>query len=533
MGDDFNYDGNDPELDENGLPVDSSSNKNSSSDSWLTDYFKNILGYDDNDEDSDDSSDNTDNSDIDDSNKKQDKQKQREQDKKIEKPDSKGETGGRYGDKTSPNKLKDNKTLTSGGKETSGKQDWFSKMFKGKGSGAAKEGAKAAKTAKNTAKAAKAGSVAAKTGGSLIAKAIAAIGPYGWLAILIIIALVIIVVAISAFVSFLAEKTNPAAMRSNEYVTSEYFYGVRTAYLDDEALSNSLELSYKQYVIDVISNFEESNPSINITITLPEENIDNADPIDTNIANLSNGIANIVATGSDNYSNIKFETLYPNIEYFGLTSSQGESVNNFIIKYITSNTLYSAPEGTNVDQLLETTLTTDTDLQYIYNRCEKVMIKDEIAGTEGITGIEQRQYIASIYMPNKNIVVNSSIYVIACEEDEFHSVSKLIEQNNGTTNIIRETETKDNSDIINGVLSGSVSLSKFASIDAENPEAFRSGLSLFDAMRLSPEYKQFFTLNEELSVYTWLPTDESMLYYTFDASKMFIYTDFDLNIQNG
>ena len=73
--------------------------------------------------------------------------------------------------------------------------------------------------------------------------------------------LLAILVACSAGASGGAASTEPEYMTENHSITSEYFYGIRAAYVDEEILINSLQLSYKQYVVDVIEYIDKASPS--------------------------------------------------------------------------------------------------------------------------------------------------------------------------------------------------------------------------------------------------------------------------------
>jgi hypothetical protein len=322
-------------------------------------------------------------------------------------------------------------------------------------------------------------------------------------------------------------------MSENSAITSEYFYGMRVAYIDEEELINSLQLSYKQYVVDIVENFEENNPSIDITITLPtlanNETLKNSTPVDINITNLSLGIANIIATGSDTYSGIEFSTLYPQIEYFGLTSQQATDVQEFISDYIVDNNLYSTSETVNMSELLTTTITTDSDLQYIYNICEKVIIKDELATETGLSDIQQRQYIGAIYMPKNDIIFSNSSYSIASESETFNCVSQVIFKDNGSETVKATNILSEQSDIFDAIET-QVTLNTFTSIDSENVDAFSTGISLFEALRLSSQYINYFIKDEETQIYSWKPSANNALYIMFAASDKFIFTDFSVDI---
>ena len=91
--------------------------------------------------------------------------------------------------------------------------------------------------------------------------------PYIGIGILIILLLIVVIAAIGSAVAFFQSKTDPANMSANSCITTEFFYGTRSVFVDEEALINSLQLSYKQYVVDVIENIDENN---SITINISE-----------------------------------------------------------------------------------------------------------------------------------------------------------------------------------------------------------------------------------------------------------------------
>ena len=164
------------------------------------------------------------------------------------------------------------------------------------------------------------------------------------------------------------------------------------------------------------------------------------------------------------------------------------------------------------------------------------MIKDEIATEEGLSDIKTRHYIASIYMPNKDINVTRSYYTIYGGSDTFTNNYKLIEENNGEKTIHAEKEMVGDSEIVDGFLVGTAELKQFTSIITENPNLFSSGISLFEAVKLTPKGSQYFQKIETkdssgntVTAYTWNPTDTSLLYLTFEASSSFIFTEFSFN----
>jgi len=434
--------------------------------------------------------------------------------------------GGRYGDTSSP---------SNGGKTGQTGKPTTQTAPKAGGSNIASSGGKAVGSAGKSAGGKLAGGAGKAMGGGGggiggIFKALGAIPWQAWLVIGIIVTVIIILVIIVAIISYFENKTDPLMMSANEYVTSEFFYGTRSVFIDEPALINSLQLSYKQYVVDLITNIDENN-DITINIIIPDE-FDNTTEIDAHITNMSLAIANIVATNSSEYVDIDITALYPQIEYFGLTTAQGSSANDFITKYFKDHNIITPASGemSEIDLMVDNAMAHE-NLQYIYNLCEKFMIKDEIASEKGLEDIQTRLYVASVYMPNKDILIESAYYTISSFDDVFHAVSQLINEENGNQNILKEKETKDNRDVITGFTSGQIRVKQFTSIDSENPTAFNSEMSIFQALRLSPEYKNYFTLNTETGAYTWKPTCESLYYLTFESETKFIFTDFDLNVK--
>ncbi|MBQ3502185.1 MAG: hypothetical protein IJA72_00775, partial [Clostridia bacterium] len=344
--------------------------------------------------------------------------------------------------------------------------------------------------------------------------------------------------------AFFEMKTDPANMTTNSYITSECFYGIRSVYIDEEDLTNALELNYKQFAIEVIENIKLDNPDITVNITLPQlaegttltNDIDLDDTIDQHIVK---AMASIVATGGTGYTDSDFKDLYALIDFFGLTEEQLNKTKDYISQYFTDNNILQG-ENINVNTIIEDAFTLDAsgehDLSYITNICQKVMIKDEIATEEGLSDIKTRHYIASIYMPNKDINVTRSYYTIYGGSDTFTNNYKLIEENNGEKTIHAEKEMVGDSEIVDGFLVGTAELKQFTSIITENPNLFSSGISLFEAVKLTPKGSQYFQKIETkdssgntVTAYTWNPTDTSLLYLTFEASSSFIFTEFSFN----
>ena len=254
-------------------------------------------------------------------------------------------------------------------------------------------------------------------------------------------------------------------------------------------------------------------------------------------------LANIAATPNDltTYDNIEFSTLAEDITYFGLTESERNNATAFILQYLTDNsmiTLYSGDQFTGT--IDASSINDDSELQYILNRCEKVMIKDEIATEDGLTDIKQRKYLGSIYMPNDNILIASSILTVVSENESQITKTKLIQTKNGEEDVITEYDATADEPIFNGIIVPRY-IEEFNSIDKNNISVFAGengeGISLFDALKIGYEngkdYSGFFTKNSD-GIYTWKPTDSSLFFLEFDwdvndeTFKEFIFSDFEL-----
>ena len=434
------------------------------------------------------------------------------------------------------------KTIGSGLNTLSSAQRTKDALEDGDYVGATMSGLETAKSAKNTIESAQKTAETLKNMKSAtdVAKLGSAGGPYVWIAIGIIALVILLIMLVmattiifmsssAAVAATIEEQSNPENMSTNSLITDDYFYGIRTIYVDDTELANSLQLSYKQYAIDIIANIGENNADATITISLPTETITNKTEIDEHITNMSIGIGNIIATGSSQYTNIDFATLYPQIAYFGMTPSQVDSVNTFVTDYIKNNNLI-AIEGSTIDALVDNAMN-HTDLQYIYNICEKVMIKDEIATADGISGLEQRKYIASIYMPNKNIIITSSSHIVSTDSEGHTNHIKLIEKSSSDDKVYIDEPVGEIPYIQDGASQiNRITLGQFNSIDKQNLVAFSNGLSLFDAMKMSPSYNSYFIKNSTTNVYTWRPTDNHYLYLEFEPNSEFIFGEFDLSV---
>ena len=200
-----------------------------------------------------------------------------------------------------------------------------------------------------------------------------------------------------------------------------------------------------------------------------------------------------------------------------------------------------------MNSIIEDAFTVDVDgehdLSYITNLCEKVMIKDELAGEEGLTDIQQRNYIASIYMPKHDVSITHAVYTINGKSGTFAKHFQVIEENGSNKTIHSEKTLSGDVNFATGIDLGNAKIKQFTSINSENISDFSSGISLFEAVKRTPQGLQYFqqteqTVNgETIDVYTWKPTCNSLFYLTFGnnpndpdqemSNNKFIFTEFD------
>lgn len=370
----------------------------------------------------------------------------------------------------------------------------------------------------------------------------APVAPYAWAITAAIVMYIIyfliflaIVIAISSAVAGATASTEPEYMTENFSITSEHFYGIRTAYIDETILSDALELSYKQYVIDILEDIDNTQ-SISITITLPEVSEDKPLVNDTlvgeDIEKMSLGVAKIAAGKSVSDSVSDFDLLYPEIDYFGLTETEVENVNDFITNYLTDYSIVDTGESSStVAELVD--IATEK-LTYINNLCEKVMIRDHIADEMGVKDVNELIYVGSIYMPNKDITVTALSTAITTTTPENPVKAECIAKN-GENILFSSSGTTASDDgklVLDSVDNSSIEIFEFTSIDTANTEAFTRGVSLFEALRLGSkegkDYSTFFqkqTTEDGTEFYTWIPSCTNIMYITYESSNPFIFSD--------
>lgn len=373
-------------------------------------------------------------------------------------------------------------------------------------------------------------------------RAVEATSPWSWLVIAILVAVAIILIILLAIMVACSggaaggeASTEPEYMTENFSITSECFYGIRAAYIDEDLLISSLQQSYKQYTSDVIVEIEENGIDVTIDIITINEETRLPNPVSSSSEphynTLSLSIGNSIAGQSESSFN---NTLYNAISYFGFNESQQSDVNDIIVNYIKDNSLFTLTSAESFPDDLVDQLNSNPDLDYVENLCEKVMIKDYIASDSGLKDVEQLIYVGSVYMPNKDITITDLSTVISTTTPEYPIEGEcILKTTEGDTVLVSGTsDSSDGKLLFDSIEDSNLELPKFNSINSGDTKAFSGGISLFEALRLGhsdgKDYSLFFqkqTNENGDEVYSWKPADEKTLYLTYKSDSKFIFTD--------
>lgn len=349
---------------------------------------------------------------------------------------------------------------------------------------------------------------------------------YGWPVIVGIVVIFLLLIIIMVVASSIGGQ-DQQSMLSNSTITSEHFYGIRTAYIDDQQLSNELQLSYKNYVVDVLDVLDD-NSDITLNISLPEIT-DNTTEINENINKMSIGIASIVANGTTNTS-ANFLDLYPSINHFGLTANELDLTQTFMHTYLTSSSIITIGQSTDLNALLIDATQNNTTTKYMLNVCDKVMIKDYILGDEGLSIQDKYNFLYAVYMPKMKVNISNVAYRVRLESAE--ESMKITVNNNNENLLIYDTEKSWPDDKLIEVEHQDIPLETFRCIDINNLEQYKEGVSLFKAITLLPEGASYFKKNEN-DVYNYVSSQENSYYITFISSnnKPFQFAEFEIQVE--
>lgn len=441
---------------------------------------------------------------------------------------SSGEDGEKFDNISSKN------TTSSAGSTTTGANGVGSAGAGASGTGVA--GATSGATAGGVATAGTTGgavaggvATAGTTGGTVAGGVATAGGTTAGLAICwpIVIAVLVIflILIISASITVATENADEEnGTITYQTITDENFYGVRTVYIDHTELATQLQNSYKDYCLDIFNILKE-NSAISLTLNTDDpSNLDSSTSLALN--NLSIGIGNIIATGNSDFNEIEFASLYNNIQYFGISNDKLPTVNEFICNYLISNNLATSTSSQSIEELINTALQ-DTRLEYIKNQCEKVMIKDIVAGENGF-GTIKSNLKGIIYLPKKQVTLSNLQYNIRVNDDA-DTVNMKIISNNGSTSTTLQEENIDISWNENLCFSEfdedlELSVGQYGNVGSNENPLYLESVSLFTLLKNSSN------LAQKDGIYTWTPT-EKCIYLIFESTNSFTINEFYISVE--
>ena len=258
---------------------------------------------------------------------------------------------------------------------------------------------------------------------------------------LILIALLILIIMIATSVAASAPYTNTnvkgGILDTASGIRGDAFYGVRLVYEDNEKAKTELVTNYENLVVDLITKIDEIN-GIDTTLQLHYTG---------NRPDELTALIKIIADQTDG-SNQNFATLEEHlnlIDHFGYTSAELLNVKTNLLNYF----------ETNIDSLftIDTNIYT-TDFAYDYNNvfdtnystlnvtAPLYFVQDLVidGDDEMVKGIKQRNYVAMIYLPKTNVIINETNFMFY--------MHKKGEIENAPTNVnikfIKHTNSGDN-----------------------------------------------------------------------------------------
>ena len=246
--------------------------------------------------------------------------------------------------------------------------------------------------------------------GKWIIEQIAKLGPYGWLAIAIVIILIVIFAGVFILVQS-EDDINKNGKTSAYGVNGEKFYGVRLIYEDKDKEKSQFVSDYEGYIITAISDIEDNIKEIDITLEISENYDYFADgesaqkTVLTNIATevfkIDNPSEQVPATLTDIVGGIK---------YFGINEDLHEVVASAISNYINENDLYQQAGEDEVPSDIETMIQNQVKTTIATNvvRTEKLFVEDQIFkdSDDSLIIKNAKNYRAMIYMPKKDVTFN-------------------------------------------------------------------------------------------------------------------------------
>lgn len=287
-------------------------------------------------------------------------------------------------------------------------------------------------------------------------------------------------------------------------VTGLDFYGVRTIYKDDELASREMVEDYVDCVKDGVDEVKAiAEITITVNITFPDEEYDyttfDEALFQSSYSVLYSAVFAIAKTvyNEDNmgqYGGTSLMECLNGVKYFGIVGAGNklEALNEIIIANSTYTESGSTEllAGSSYENTAKDKLNTLFGEEKYNTRAEKLFVKDYFFAGEdsSMADIPAKHYISYIYMPRHDVVFNSFVYGVGCENlDGFNIKVK----GDGATHTFRKDKSNLGDDenptylyMCGGPLNKlRMKAGKFEEIDYDNLGALADHMSLFDVIR--------------------------------------------------
>lgn len=333
----------------------------------------------------------------------------------------------------------------------------------------------------------------------------------------VIIVVVVLIVLASVFSG--GYDPNTQTMTSIGGINGTQFYGERVLYYDDEYTSNNLIDEYKEFTYNILQEVNETY-TINIDFSNPYLT---SPQIESIVLNFTESL-----TGNTNQNLL---THASQIDHYGFTNSESEQVLNSISNYLILNGYSTATQATLLLKLQESYT---QHFSYMKNVCKKIIIKDYLLEeNKTVSDIPKKNYAGFIYMPRKNVIIESSYFIFAV--DETKTVDITANFTNGTDIIEIKTATADSTWMKNGTSDKTFEiaspneqlLAEFTAFNAENKEELKNGKTLFDLLKNETFNNYFKDTNGDFSISTLLKNVKTAnyMYLELASDSAFNFTE--------
>jgi len=320
-----------------------------------------------------------------------------------------------------------------------------------------------------------------------IARLAATIGPIGF---------VVIIIVILALAAGAVLTTMLVAKDSIKGITGKDFYGARMVYKNDELAARVMIEDCVNLVESGIEETKTISSSVNINIELPEEDYDYLTFDETEfqkdypvLYSTIFDVAKVVykADNSNDFAGLNLLECANGILYFGFSQSfmpdMADIITNAIITNI-SGEVNASQIKSKLDSLYS---------QPKYDiRTEKLFIKDYIlVGEERIKDVPQENYVAFIFMPNKDVTFKQFSFSVGNADMNEFTIN--LANNGSEIEIKKDNVSLGNKDdekqtYLYMTKKVNINASIFNDIDISNIHALSEGLSLFDIVERIDNY---------------------------------------------